>query len=181
MFLKLITFKQHTFLLLKNTKKLDWIYWKKLLLQGPATLFFIGLVSYRSSPKKWIIWEYLSLKNEENSRTISIKKRLLGLIKEIAFLLLWIIAPIFWKIRWLLPLMLIFRLNIFNSKTFILIIILLYSFWGRENGLKPDKIYNMNFHIWVSLYIIISLYEHILRMDAFILHQVHYTLLWMSG
>ena len=100
MFLKLITFKQHTFLFLKNTKKLDWIYWKKLLLQGLATLFFIGLVSYRSSHKKWIIWEYLSLKNEENSRTISIKKRLLGLIKEIAFLLQWIIAPIFWKIRY---------------------------------------------------------------------------------
>ena len=42
--------RQHTFLFLKNTKKFAWIYWKKLLLQALATLYFIDLLTCRSSP-----------------------------------------------------------------------------------------------------------------------------------
>ena len=53
-----------------------------------------------------------------------------------------------------------FRLDIFHSKT------LLYSFWGRQNGLKTDKICKLFSHLNICLHynIFIRLqiaYEHI--------------------
>ena len=92
---------------------------------------------------------------------MSLKQSLLGLIKNV-FLLLkinskFIIAPTISKILWPLPLMLI--LDIFHPKT------LLDSFWGRENGLKADKICKLishlniclHYHIFIRLQIA---YEH---------------------
>ena len=93
------------FFVCKKYKKLclNLIYRNKLLLQCLATLFFIVLVPYRSSPWKMNILR-ITPKNGENSRTVNLKQSL--------------ITPTFLKKLLPLPFMRIFKLDIFRSKTF---------------------------------------------------------------
>ena len=66
-----------------------------------------------------------------------------------------------------------FRLDIFHSKT------LLYSFWGRENGLKADRTRKFFSHlnIWLHNQFFICLYiaYEYTYLTSYILHQVHHT------
>ena len=59
-----------------------------------------------------------------------------------------------------------FRLDIFRSKT------LLLSFWGQENGPNADKTCKLFSHLNICLPYHIFIRLNILRMSAFILHQV---------
>ena len=59
-----------------------------------------------------------------------------------------------------------FGLDIFHHKT------LLYSFWGKENGLKAYKICKLISYLNTCLHYHIFIRLYMLRMKTFMLHQV---------
>ena len=128
-----------------------------------------------SKPQKW-----RKFKNSkpQTKLTRSYKNDCVSFVHSKQQILQWITAPTFSKILWTLRLTLIFRLNIFHSKT-LYSYYYNYSFYGKENRLNWQNVQNLytyECNLFMSFYIIISLYLYILRMNTFIVHQVHHTL-----